>query len=213
MHLGKRLKIIVSELKSVKVFADIGCDHGYVAEAMLKERKCERAIITDVSAACLKKANDLLKKDYEGRYVSIVADGFDGVPPSDEALIAGMGGELMIDILKRAKTLPEILALQPMKNSDKVRSFLIKSGYKLIKDYIFKAEGKFYDFILAEKGEELLPYSEKEILYGRGNLRGESEDFKEYISLKLDVLKNALKSADGESRSEIEIKIAELKNL
>ena len=212
-RLTKRLETIVSELYKVKVFADIGCDHGYVAEAMLKSGKCDQAIITDVSAACLKKAEDLLKADFKGRYISVVADGFNGVPPSDEALIAGMGGELIISILKSADALPNILALQPMKNTDKVRSFLIKSGYKLIKDYLFKAEGKFYDFILAVKGEEEKPYTEKEIRFGRGNLSGKCEDFKEYILLKRRSLENALKAAGEENASEIAIKLSEYENL
>ena len=212
-RLTKRLETIVSELKKVEVFIDIGCDHGYVAEAMLDLGKCERAIITDVSKNCLKKAETLLKKNYEGRFTAIVADGFKGVPKGDEALIAGMGGELIIDILKGADNLPDILALQPMKNADKVRQYLIKSGYKLIKDYIFKAEKKFYDFILAVKGKDDKPYTEDEIFFGRGNLSGNNEDFKEYVLSKRRALERALKGADEDGAKEIKIKLSKYENL
>ena len=208
--LSKRLEVIYSELLPAKTFADVGCDHGYIAEAMLFSGKCERVIISDISKSSLKKAEDLLKEKYGERVVSVVADGFDGLPYFDEALIAGMGGEEIVKIVSGAKFLPETLAVQPMKNADKVRKVLIKSGYKLIKDYIFKAEGKFYEFVLAVKGEEERPYSDLEIAYGRGNLAYKSEDFKEYISIKRSVLLGATKGVSKEKAEEIQRKIKEL---
>ena len=56
----KRINKLVDSLVSCKVFADIGCDHGYVSKEMLKQGKCERVVISDISEKCLKKAEDLL---------------------------------------------------------------------------------------------------------------------------------------------------------
>ena len=39
--------------------ADIGCDHGKLACGLVAEGRAERAIATDISAACLVKAREL----------------------------------------------------------------------------------------------------------------------------------------------------------
>ena len=38
----ERLNKVFSELPSCKVFADIGCDHGYIAKEMVERKKCEK---------------------------------------------------------------------------------------------------------------------------------------------------------------------------
>ena len=103
-----RLERIFSEIPPCKVFADIGCDHGYMTKAMVESGKCERAIVSDVSAKCLEKAQTLLS-DYIGSGVveSVVSDGFEKVGACDLALIAGMGGEEITAILNACKNLPK----------------------------------------------------------------------------------------------------------
>ena len=198
--LSERLNVIFSHLKSAEVFADVGCDHGYIAKAMLDGEKCDRAIVTDISAECLEKAKELLN-GYDN-VTAIVADGLKGVPQADEVLIAGMGGELICKIIENADFLPERFVLQPMKNSDKVRRVLIKSGYKLINDYTFKSDGKFYDLICAKKGMDF--YTEKEYIYGRDNLKERNAAFLENIMRKRNKLIAALKNTDGENAKILE---------
>ena len=196
-----RLKTIVQNLSKCKTFADVGCDHGYVAEAMLSEGKCDFAYVTDVSAVCLKKAEDLLKDNYKGRYQSIVTDGLKNVPKVDQVLIAGMGGELICDILKNADFLPERFVLQPMKNAEKVRQTVIDLGYKMIVDTTFK-DVKYYDLIVCEKGEET--YSSYEIEFGRDNLKEKGDAFKEVVLKKIAVIEIAIKTASEEEKQRLE---------
>ncbi len=197
-----RLQTIISHLAECKTFADVGCDHGYVAEAMLSQGKCEFAYVTDVSAVCLKKAEGLLSRSHGGRFEPIVTDGLKNVPRVDQVLIAGMGGELICDILTGADFLPERIVLQPMKNADKVRKAVIKLGYRLIKDYTFK-DGKYYDLLVCERGEE--SYTDDEIEFGRDNLIEKGIAFKEVIKRKLSVLESALKAAGEEERQRLEL--------
>ncbi len=196
-----RLNTILGELAKCNTFADVGCDHGYVAEAMLSEGKCDFVYVTDVSAVCLKKAEDLLKNNYDGKFKAIVTDGLKNVPKVEQVLIAGMGGELICDILKNADFLPERLVLQPMKNTEKVRKTVISLGYKMVKDTTFK-DVKYYDLIVCEKGEE--SYSEYEIEFGRDNLREKGDAFKEVILKKLAVIDVATKTASEEERKRLE---------
>lgn len=186
-----RLENIFSALPSCKVFADIGCDHGYISYAMIKSQKAQKVIVADISEKCLSKAQALLC-DYikSGVAKSVVADGFSGLPECDLALIAGMGGEEICSIIKKATSLPENLALQPMKNADKVRKLALELGYKIKKDYLFKSASKFYDFILLEKGKDSL--TEEEIEFGRDNLKGDNLDFKEFIRSKIQKINSFL---------------------
>ena len=101
-----RLEEIFSAIEPCKIFADIGCDHGLMTEAVLRSGKCQKAVVSDVSKKCLEKAENLLKNYIdEGRVSSVVSDGFDNLPDVDLALIAGMGGEEISLILKKAKNL------------------------------------------------------------------------------------------------------------
>ena len=162
-----RIDVLYSSLTSCEVFADIGCDHGYVAELVAKNNLANKIYITDISAPSLKKAESLLFKYLGKKVFSVVCDGFSLIPETvDQALIAGMGGEEIIKILSNGQR-PNRVVLQPMKNTEKLRKKLIELGYKIIKDYTF-IDGKFYDLIIAEKGEDYL--SEDEINFGRTNL-------------------------------------------
>ena len=190
-----RLNTIVKELAKCTTFADVGCDHGYVAEAMLCSNKCQFAYVTDVSAVCLQKAENLLKNGYEGKFKAIVTNGLKNVPKVDQVLIAGMGGELICDILNNADFLPDRIVLQPMKNAEKVRKTVIDLGYKMIRDYTFK-DVKYYDLIVCERGEE--NYSAEEIEFGRDNLKEKGDAFKEVILKKLEILNSAIKTAGQE---------------
>ena len=183
----ERLKEIFSLLPNASVFADVGCDHGYVAKEVLKSGKAEKVIISDISAKCLAKAESLLEVEIaDGKAISVVSNGFEKLPKCDLALIAGMGGEEIISILKNAWYMPQTLVLQPMKNLPKLRVFLVELGYKIIKDYVFTAEQKYYDLLLVEKGEDKL--SDDEIEFGRTNLLEKGKAYLERLSKEINSL-------------------------
>ncbi len=173
----ERIAHICSFLCKARVFADVGCDHGYMTRYMLSKGLCERAYISDISEGSLSKAKALLSEEIAaGRCIPVVADGLDGLPePCDFVLIAGLGGEEIVKIIDRAYLPPRFL-FQPMKNSEKLRRYLVAHGAKIERDLTF-SEGterrKYYDLILgsAEGGDV---YSEREYRFGRDNLNGNS---------------------------------------
>ena len=189
----ERLKEIFSNLPSCDTFADIGCDHGYIAKAMLESGKCKRAIVSDISAKCLSKAEALLSENIKnGSAQSVVSDGFDKISFCDLALIAGMGGEEIVSILSSAKSLPKTLVLQPMKNTDKVRVRAVELGYAIKKDYLFNCGRIFYDLIILESGKDCL--TQEEIEFGRTNLQTKSQVFEKYLQRKIGVLAKCQKN-------------------
>ena len=178
-----RLNKIFNAIPKCEHFADVGCDHGYIAMAMLASKKCERVTVSDISAKCLMKAEELLK-DYIacGKAFSVVSDGLKQVPECDTVLIAGMGGQEICQILNSAPFLPKTLVLQPMKNCDKVRITCIQKGYRFVSDCMFFSAGKYYDLMVLVKGQDVL--TEQEIKYGRDNVNGKSADFKKMMREK-----------------------------
>lgn len=181
MKLTPRLRRLCGELAPCAVLADVGCDHGYCTLYALEAGLCGRAYISDVSAGSLSKAEKLLSRYIgEGRVRSFCCDGLALVPrDADQVLIAGMGGEEILSIL-RAGFLPSRLVLQPMKNAPDVRSFLLECGYGIARDYTFR-DGKFYDVICAEKGAPQRKYGERSLRFGYDNLHSPSADFIAYL--------------------------------
>lgn len=181
-----RLNTICSELDECDSFADIGCDHGYCTQYMLDRCLCRSAIISDVSHASLKKAETLLKRYIiEGTLTAVCCDGLSEIPEyTSQVLIAGMGGHEITEIMKR-DYIPKKFILQPMKNSEEVRRFLVSEGCKITADYTFR-DGKFYDLIKGERegGEE--KYTADEFEFGRDNIREKRSDFKSFIQVSID---------------------------
>jgi tRNA (adenine22-N1)-methyltransferase len=175
-----RIEVICSYLEECNSFADIGCDHGYCTRYMLKNDLCKEAIITDISAKSLNKAEVLLDKYINnGRCKSVCCDGLKGVDSDvDLVLIAGMGGEEIIKILKEA-FIPKNFVFQPMKNAPMLRKFLLDNGCKITRDDIFQ-DGKYYFIIKGSRQKETQncqnndkPYTQEELEFGRDSLKNE----------------------------------------
>ena len=197
-----RLKRIFEEIPPCSSFADVGCDHGYIAEKMLESGKCNHVIISDISAPSLKKAEKLLKRYIDsGAAHSVCTDGLNGISEVETVLIAGMGGEEIIKILTQSAFLPKVLVLQPMKNVDKVRKKLFSLGYGITKDFLFY-DKKYYNLIICKLGYNSSPYTEKEIIFGRDNLLNKSEDFKLYLTREIVLIQECLKKAKGQNEIE-----------
>lgn len=194
-----RLRRLYELIPKCKVFADIGCDHGYIAKQVLDYNLADKVYASDVSALSLEKAEKLVGMAYEGRFYTFVSDGFERLPEDiDCAMIAGMGGEEICKILTSAKRLPETLILQPMKNADKLRRLVVSLFYGVEKDCTFISQGKYYDVIKARKSLPVPQYSEMQYKYGRDNLNL-NDDFSSVMKKRIDTLKKALIGVKGEA--------------
>lgn len=173
---SERVETICSLIPQGQKFADVGCDHGFCAQYVLNKGLFSTVYISDISRGSLRKAEALLKKYIDlGRCVPVLADGMKGLPNDcDCVLIAGLGGEEIVRILDEGY-LPENFVLQPMKNSQKVREFLLERGANITRDFTF-GEGYFYDLLLGvNRGG--CSYSPLELQFGKENLRSPSLSF------------------------------------
>ena len=185
-----RLDTLFSTLPECDKFADVGCDHGYISLAMISSGKAKSVVCTDVSAPSLQKCKELFEiSGYSAKF--ICCDGLSGVSQDcDLVLISGMGGETIIDILSASPFYPEKLVLQPMKNVDKVRKYVVSIGYEIVKDFKFFAEGKYYDVISLRRGKDIL--TQEEIEFGRDNLKNPSKDFLNFLNWTIEKKKKLL---------------------
>lgn len=207
----KRIREICSHIPKSEAFADVGCDHGYCACFALRSGLARRVYITDISEKCLEKAKTLLKTEIgEGRCIPLVGDGISVLPEPCTTLIAGMGGEEIIKIF--SEKIPPVFLLQPMKNTEKVRRFLVERGCRITLDYTFE-DGKSYDFIKGENtgGDE---YSEREYIYGRDNLKNPTLAFCRSVLRERDKIYGYLQGElSEEERKRLTQKMKERENL
>ena len=141
------------------------------------------------------KAEKLLSAYIEaGTVKSFCCAGLELVPKdAEQVLIGGMGGEEIIGILKDG-FFPERLVLQPMKNSSKLREYLLGNGYAITRDYMF-SDGKFYDVICAQRGGVARKYDERTLLFGYDNLYSPTQDFIMFLRAEIGKCCDRLRSA------------------
>lgn len=167
MELSPRLAALAALVPACERVADIGSDHGLLPAFLLEKGICRRVTVTDRSAPSLEKAKRLflergLKADFA------VADGLKGVQDGADALvIAGMGGQEIIKILKGDLALAHsaVLVLQPMKNVRELRIFLTGNGFRITRESLAREGSRFYQMFSAEAGEQAL--TEAELWFGR----------------------------------------------
>lgn len=166
-----RIEKICSYIDECETFADVGCDHGYCTLYALKNAKCKRAIIADVSQKCLAKAEKLLSEYINvGLCKSVCCDGLTGIEQcGEQVLIAGMGGMEIIKILKESY-IPDSFIFQPMKNAEKLRRYLIENGCAICVDDIF-FDDKYYFIIKGKRCGGTEEYSREQLAFGRDSLK------------------------------------------
>ena len=87
-----------------KRVADIGCDHAYTSIYLVEKGLAQNVVAMDVAEGPLKSAMKNIDSFGLGERIETrLSDGMTALVPgeTDVAIIAGMGGLLVIDILRR----------------------------------------------------------------------------------------------------------------
>ena len=183
LHLGARLAAIVDLCPTTKKIADIGCDHGYVTAELILEDKAKMVVATEKSEQCLNKAIILANTINIAPFISFrQGDGFGPITKYDKidcAVIAGMGGEEIIQILQNKPRRLFDFVLQPMKDTVKLREYLLQNHFKIEVDKLVKDGDKFYNVIKTTHGRDRM--SDIEVFFGRTNFTDNYQVFYEYL--------------------------------
>ncbi|MBQ8425273.1 MAG: tRNA (adenine(22)-N(1))-methyltransferase TrmK [Clostridia bacterium] len=136
------------------IVADIGTDHGYVAEKLSKYENIEKVIATDISEKSLNKLNLLIKLNKLNKIETSVGDGLIPVEKADICVIAGMGGLEITKIIDNQNVINNkqkkcnIFVLQPAQNIVELRLWAINHHYKIIDDFTFEDAERFYSVLV-----------------------------------------------------------------
>lgn len=201
MRLSDRLMTVASFVTGGLKVADIGTDHGYVPIYLVKNGICPKAVAADINQGPVQRANKHIKENGLSEYIETrVSDGFEklNVGETECAIIAGMGGELMIHILEQGynivNTLEELI-LSPHSEIFLVRKYLHSINYKIADEKMLIDEGKYYTVIKAVHGVDC-KYNYCDYKYGKILIDRKDEILKSFILKEMDKIieiKNNLK--------------------
>ena len=154
--LDKRLAACAELVRRGSSVADIGSDHALIP-VFLWQSGWTNIIASDVKVGPLESARRNLEK-YSADIKLVLSDGFENLPPCDDIIIAGMGGETIAEILEgcRHKDENTRFILQPMTKQDVLREWLCEHDFEIIEEVFAKCTKKTYTIIYARYiGEKL----------------------------------------------------------
>ena len=178
MKLSKRLQTIADFVKKGAVVADIGTDHAHIPIYLIKNNIISKAYACDINKGPLEKAKENINyygvKNIELR----LSNGLEKLKTdeADTVIIAGMGGELITDILEKGRRFFESkrkFILSPHTKIDEVRKFLLSNGFEITKEDIealytgnsvsyTQGELLFGKYLIDNKNPVLFEYLKKE---------------------------------------------------
>ena len=138
--------------------ADIGTDHGYVPVSLLLEGRVWRAVAADIGAPPLEHARRTAARyGVTDRIDFRLGDGLSVLRPGEAEVIviAGMGGDAVVDILSAApwSRAGPLLLLQPMSKAEVLRAFLPEGGFAVLAERLVQDKGVLYPILTVCGGE------------------------------------------------------------
>lgn len=166
VELSARMQALTDMVSKHSVVCDVGCDHGFVSIYLVQQGIAPKVYAMDVGKGPLERAKEHIKEyELEAYIETRLSDGLNAlqVGEADCMICAGMGGKLMMRILKegseKARAMKELI-LQPQSEIALFRAFLRKEGYKVVRENMIYEDGKFYPMMKVvpeNKNEELVP--------------------------------------------------------
>jgi tRNA (adenine22-N1)-methyltransferase len=172
MNLSERLICIAKCIPDCNCLADIGTDHGYIPIYIILNNISKKVIAGDIKKGPIEIANkNILNYKLEDRIETRIGPGLSVLKKSeaDVILIAGMGGNLIADIIEEKldiATEADCLILQPVQYPEVLRKYLSKANFNIFDEELAKEGNKYYHIIKAKKGTGQV--YEKEVYYYTG---------------------------------------------
>lgn len=160
MHLTPRLKTILSLVPEGTRLADIGTDHALIPVALLRRGTISFAIASDIGQGPLDSAARTARQFGLSDKISLrLGSGLCTVQPDevDTIVIAGMGGETMIEIFQAAPWALQkgyLLLLQAMTGQAELRQYLLAHGARIEKEIVCREGRRTYTVMAVRGGYE-----------------------------------------------------------
>jgi len=163
-RLDARLRVVADCVPRCTLAADIGTDHGKLTAWLLYHGRCKRMIASDVSAASRAKARALFNHmGLSGRVTISKDEGLYALTDLTQVvIICGLGGRTMADMLEQDVELNKaMLILSPQTQLPLVRDALNRRAYRITKELVVRADGRFYQIWKAIPGDMRLTEKER----------------------------------------------------
>ncbi|MBU5483500.1 class I SAM-dependent methyltransferase [Clostridium sp. MSJ-11] len=153
MDISMRLKTMANMVDKCCCCADIGTDHGYIPIYLIKKGICDKAIASDINKGpCNKAKKNIKKEELEDKIECRIGGGLTTIKVGEAnvAVIAGMGGNLIRDIIEESievfKNLDYVI-VQPVQNPEVLREYIYSKGYTIIEEELCFEEEKYYEIM------------------------------------------------------------------
>lgn len=199
--------MVASFVTNNSIVADIGTDHAYLPVYLVLNGVCEKAIAADVGKGPLANAEATVKEyDLSEKIELVLSDGLgnirlDGV---DTVVLAGMGGDLISDILSAVNT-DELKKLhiiaQPQSHAEKVRLFLMNNGFNISQEKICR-DSKHTYICMSARYSARTEFPDSYEYYGELLSYGDelAEEFIHSTVKRMEIKRAALEKASPDSR-------------
>ncbi len=175
--------------------ADIGTDHGHLPIYLIKNEISPYCIASDIREKPLNNARANIEKTCTPNIDTRLGAGLDTVTPDevDCVVVAGMGGEVIAEILDNAKWTRNdkyTLIFQPMTSADALRRYLCENGFLIESETAVEENRKIYTVIKAKFSSQALPLDE--VFLRVGKLDPACPTARKYIEKQARIVKELL---------------------
>jgi len=209
-NLSLRLKTVADMVTKDYKIADIGTDHGFVPISLIERKMIPFAIAMDVNQGPLEIAKDNITRAGLTDKIEVrQSDGFENLKPDevDCAVIAGMGGNLIIKILYEqlqvTRSLKECI-IQPQSEWKKMRGFLLEHNFAIIQEELVKDAGKYYLMMKVTANKPERDWNEVELAFGKLLIEHKNPVLLEYLQKEVNIKEGILEQLKEESGEHIE---------
>jgi len=156
-ELSPRLRKVAEAIPDGVTVADIGTGHGLLPAYLIMSGKCPSVVATERTEGPYNATREFLEVlGLAGKVDLRMGDGLEPLAPgeSDVAVIAGMGGRMIADILSRGQEVAramKCLILQPSIQGEVLRIRLCPS-YRILAEEVVEERGRFYEIIVVAYG-------------------------------------------------------------
>ena len=193
---------------------DIGTDHAYVPIYLAKKEIAKRVIAADIKKGPLMQATkNICAYGEESRVETRLSNGFEKFNKGEvqTAVIAGMGGETICEILKRDIGI-ENFVLQPQSGHRELRLFLLSNGYVIKDEKICREGRKMYVAMLVSRGR-MDNLSQAELEIGPILIKERPPLFNDYVKYRLYEINSIYNKLISSNANERLCEITTIKNL
>lgn len=220
IKLDDRLSAVASLVRNGKRVADIGTDHGYLVAYLVENGMCPSGIAADLRKGPLDNARQtVIEQGLSEKIELILSDGLTNIPSDacDDIVIAGMGGNLIAEILENAPWVKDEkinIVAQPMTHAEVLRQWFVDNGFTITKEKT-ATDGKRYYCIISANYTSTKTEHKHSYIY-TGEIKPETDTDIKYLRKILTALTkkyDALMSANKEDTDNLKEVIDDIKEL